>query len=266
MATGNIIRVVKHEKYAVISQAMLRDSRLSFAARGLLAYLLSKPSDWTMQTEDLIAQSPAGRDAVYSMLKELETCGYLKRERVRDAKGHVSWETTVYEVPGLAPITASPNTAQPDTDKPDTVQPNTGKPDVKKDRKKELSISAQPTVSQSTTKKNQTALGQLKPDERQILEAWFGLTRRYPNVATWAYILSRLKKDFDSKRFFRCGGAYIANNGLGQKHVAGICDWYVENLTAPRNGGPPRKQDDKALSAAEIDAMRDREANARRTA
>lgn len=148
MKTGNVIRVQRHRKYAVISQDMLRDSRLSFAARGLLSYLLSKPDDWEMRTDDLINQSPAGRDAVYAMLKELEKCGYLVRRRVHVEKGRVTWQTTVFETPELAtalsdpyrekPETVSPITAFPDTVSPNTEKADTGSPYTEKPHSKEV--------------------------------------------------------------------------------------------------------------------------------
>lgn len=82
--------------------------------------------------------------------------------------------------------------------------------------------------------KKDSPISHLSPKERNVLETWKATTRRYPLESTWPYILSRLKDNFDPERLRRCGGAYIANNGLGAKHVAGICDWYVENLTGPR--------------------------------
>jgi hypothetical protein len=79
----------------------------------------------------------------------------------------------------------------------------------------------------------QSALANLSVGERTVVEAWRDLTGRYPSRAVWPYILERLTQDFDAERLRRCGGAYIANYGRGQKHVAGICDWYSEDRTQP---------------------------------
>lgn len=151
--TSGIIRVHNPKKYVVIGHEMLRDVRLSFAARGLLAYLLSKPHNWKMQTSDLIKQSPAGRDAIYTILKELKTYGYMRRIRTKEAHGHFGWETEVREVPlsqediafdeVAPPLTAFPDmdepyTENPDTDEPDTDEPDTEKPEHKNYREEEV--------------------------------------------------------------------------------------------------------------------------------
>jgi len=96
---GEVIRVVKRNNYVSISNDVLQDERLSWAARGLLAYLLSKPTDWHVMMRDLIKQSPGGREKNQGILKELERMGYLHRSRVRGARGRFVWTSIVYEVP-----------------------------------------------------------------------------------------------------------------------------------------------------------------------
>lgn len=122
----SIIRVKKRDRYAAISNSLLRDKKLSFAARGLMGYLLSKPDDWQVSTEDLIEQSPAGRDAVQHLIQELKINGYMERVRTREEGGTFSYETLVYEEPRTPlPSTANPVTVQPSTVEPSTVNPST---------------------------------------------------------------------------------------------------------------------------------------------
>ena len=53
---------------------------LSWAARGLLAYIASRPPDWRLTIEALRAESPcSGRDALYGILRELIETGYITR-------------------------------------------------------------------------------------------------------------------------------------------------------------------------------------------
>jgi len=102
-----IIRVAKNKDnpYVMMNKTGLNDPRLSFKAKGILAYLLSKPDDWKVMVSELINSSTDGKTAVYSGLKELEENGYLKRVRVyrRDEKTGKKvidhWETVVYETP-----------------------------------------------------------------------------------------------------------------------------------------------------------------------
>lgn len=58
-----IIRVKhRHGPYVVIDRRVLEDKRLTWAARGILGYLLAKPNDWELRVEDLrrAALTPGG--------------------------------------------------------------------------------------------------------------------------------------------------------------------------------------------------------------
>lgn len=127
---SGIIRV-EHDNdhpYKVINTGFATDERLTWGARGILVYLLSKPNDWRVMVNDLIKQSPAGRDAVYACLKNLEECGYLRRIRTRRPDGTFEYATVVYET--AQPLTAFPYTDEPETGEPYTAEPLTEKPDV----------------------------------------------------------------------------------------------------------------------------------------
>ncbi len=109
-----IIRVKRRDKpFAVIDRRLLEDARLSWAARGVLGYLLAKPDDWTLKVEDLRRRGDLGRDALYKILKQLQRAGYLRRELTRNADARVSGVVyTVFEVPE-ARFPEKPDTAQP---------------------------------------------------------------------------------------------------------------------------------------------------------
>lgn len=134
---SNIIRVSKPERFTVLSHEMLRDARLSFAARGLLAYLLSMPDNWEIRASDLVKRSPAGRDAIYSTMRELVRLGYMQRKEIRASDGRISGtETIVYERPRdieVETVSADlPDAARPYTENPDTAEPDTVKQGTKK--------------------------------------------------------------------------------------------------------------------------------------
>ena len=82
-----IIRVEhRRDPYVVIDRRPLEDERLSWAARGLLAYLLAKPDDWELRVSDLRRRGDLGRDGVHRLLKQLQTLGYIRRKQVRDER------------------------------------------------------------------------------------------------------------------------------------------------------------------------------------
>ena len=124
---GRTVRVTDREQHAfvVIDRRTLEDERLSWAARGVIGYLLAKPDDWDIRVEDLRKHGDLGRDGIYAVLKELERYGYLKRIRCRDARGYFSdIDTTIFEVP----VPDLPDTAEPDTVQPDPGEPYPANP------------------------------------------------------------------------------------------------------------------------------------------
>ena len=101
----HILRLAKDKQnpYVVISNELAENDTLSFAARGMMLYLLAKRDDWTVRMTDLEnASNSQGRTAVRSIFAELEKAGYVKRTKKRSADGKWSYETTVYESPRLA--------------------------------------------------------------------------------------------------------------------------------------------------------------------
>lgn len=99
----SIIRIKKEQKYFVASNAPFNDSRLSWEARGVMGYLLSKPDGWQCRNYDLEKQSQAGRHVVSRILKELQECGYVHRFRKSKGRGDIEWVTEVYESPDQNP-------------------------------------------------------------------------------------------------------------------------------------------------------------------
>jgi len=93
----SIIRVHKTDNYSVISNEPLNDERLSWEARGVIAYLLSKPDDWTVRNSDLENRGPAGQKKIRRILSELKAAGYISRKKERQEDGTYLWITDVYE-------------------------------------------------------------------------------------------------------------------------------------------------------------------------
>ena len=91
------------DDYTVLANPLIKDKSLSWQARGLLVYLLSKPDNWTVTKQDLAGQSPAGGDAVATILKELESKFYVKRNKFQNELGRWEWETFVFDEPYTIP-------------------------------------------------------------------------------------------------------------------------------------------------------------------
>jgi len=111
-----IIRVQKRDHpFVIIDKSALEDRRLSFRAKGLHAYLLSRPDNWVPNREHLATVSTEGIFAVRTVLKELEDAGYITREKERDQHGHFEHVTTVYET-CKSPLVDDPPAVDPPVD------------------------------------------------------------------------------------------------------------------------------------------------------
>jgi hypothetical protein len=97
-----IIRA-RHDKdgpYFRLRDATAQDIQLSWAARGVIAYVFSKPDNWEVRVEDLTSQGDMGRNAIYRILGELQQLGYIHRYKERLNDGRIGrWVMDVYETP-----------------------------------------------------------------------------------------------------------------------------------------------------------------------
>jgi hypothetical protein len=125
---NEIIRIQKkRSNFVIIDKGFLEDARLSYKAKGILAYLLSKPDQWKVIVKDLMNHAKDGRDSIYAGLKELKAFGYYISAPVRNEKGVVThWESTIFEDPADNPEKPTPNPEKPNPEKPNPGSPDTG--------------------------------------------------------------------------------------------------------------------------------------------
>ena len=130
-----VFRIEKTRDYTVMSNHHLRNTDLSLKAKGLLSLMLSLPEDWDYTMKGLARICKDGIDSISAGIRELETQGYLIRERIRNENGQLgSIEYTILEQPKPsapiqgAPILENPIQAVPTLDTPiqgDPAQLNT---------------------------------------------------------------------------------------------------------------------------------------------
>jgi hypothetical protein len=104
--------------FTQIPNAWLRDKRLSYKAKGLLAELSSHTVGWEVSIIRIANQGVDGRDAIGSAIQELERCGYLRREQTRDDLGRLAGNTWITQDPTDTPLADNPSTDNPATDNP----------------------------------------------------------------------------------------------------------------------------------------------------
>lgn len=96
-----VFRVYKESgNFVTVHKSFIHDDNLSWKAKGILLYLLSRPDDWRIYETELNKHSSDGRDSLRTGIKELEQTGYIHRTRRRNEKGQLrEYEYQVFEQP-----------------------------------------------------------------------------------------------------------------------------------------------------------------------
>lgn len=140
----SIIRGPRPEtNFYVLNKDISEDRRLSWAARGLLVYLLGKPDHWQVSVKALVnatsdSAKATKRDGVYALLRELEAAGYLTKDQGRSGGGKFGEQCYIVSEDPRSPSNQpswQPYPDQPYTDNPTphpaqpcTAQPYTANP------------------------------------------------------------------------------------------------------------------------------------------
>ncbi len=67
--------------FTQVSNEVLRDSSLSFKAKGIYAHIYSKPLNWDFASKRIAIEGTDWEKAIQAWLQELETAWYLTREK-----------------------------------------------------------------------------------------------------------------------------------------------------------------------------------------
>ena len=126
-----IVRVSRRSHYTAIPNVVLESHELSFKARGLLCYLLSKPDHWETSTQAMAREAKKdGRDSIRAAMQELREAGFAQIVRHRGERGHITTRWILYDQPiseQPAPDNPAPENP-PGPDYPAPVEPSSGKP------------------------------------------------------------------------------------------------------------------------------------------
>lgn len=178
MATNNTITRRKYERdFCYMANEFLKDSRLSWKAKGIIAYVQMLPDDWVLNMRDLTNRATDGRDSLYSGIKELEKYGYCAKVMQRNPDGTIAGyayeicDKSVFqpftENPGTdVPQPENPYTENPDTEKPYTENPDTENPTlINTNLTKDLNI-----LNTNLSNTPQNTFASLFPDETKVEE------------------------------------------------------------------------------------------------
>jgi len=110
-SNGSILRTHRNKNYKNISCTALDDRKLSFRAKGIHTYLITRPNGWVFYKGQIQSMSTEGREACTSAINELKELGYLTIVKTKVSDGRYVYEWTIYE----EPVTGKPEVVQPDT-------------------------------------------------------------------------------------------------------------------------------------------------------
>lgn len=92
-------RIIIRKFFGAAPNQLLNNSEVSFRAKGLYAFINSKPQDWDFSIESIALQNKEGKDAIRSAIKELEANGYLIRQKYKDSLGQFHIQYLLIEDP-----------------------------------------------------------------------------------------------------------------------------------------------------------------------
>lgn len=171
MATNNTITRRKYDRdYCQMANEFLKDTRLSWKAKGIIAYVQMLPDDWVLNVRDLTNRATDGRDSLYSGIKELEKFGYCSKIMQRNPDGTIAG--FAYEICDKAifqPFTENPVMDAPQPENPDTVKPDTEKPDLENPTLINTNITNDPNKTNTNhSKPANHVVGDLFPEQQDL--------------------------------------------------------------------------------------------------
>ena len=95
MEKMTILKNKTQSSFTIISNAILRDKRLSLKDRGLMCTLIGLPDNWQFSIKGLSALVVDGCDSIKASIKRLEELGYLKKTTYHGKDGKFRTELEI---------------------------------------------------------------------------------------------------------------------------------------------------------------------------
>lgn len=266
--------------FYILNKEISEDSTLTWAARGMLIFLLGKPDNWDISIQALVnetkkSRKQSGRDAVYAIIEELKEAGYITRYQPRLDGGKMGEVVSyVSESKGL-PLTANPFTAEPLSVNPFTGNPTLISNDLNNDLKNNNNLIKQKEKIKEKNAKTQNTAVQAPPphsgnnQDSSFLKA--SIVKPEPKTLStkkgeqWKFLISefgtseQVAKDFMQTRKTALTGTSL-NMIVKQAGIANIsvsaaiefaagnnwqtfnAEWYANRMQSNKQSAKPAKQ------------------------
>ena len=231
METGRIRR--KKRNFTQVSNAALRDPKLSLKAKGLFALINSylDMENFTVYKSFLLSLCVEGKAAFQSTWDELKDHGYLVQYKLRDERGFYVYEYELVDNPeeekkksdSKAGKEENPYTENRDVDDPDTDYRGLDNPDV--DNQDVEEYKENKTVQNNTESKNTSSNNTADVDDLNELEAICGSLLELPNAKQVSSLPRRYNCDKEML-YYAIGLAYKANANNPVAYIVSLFkDW-----------------------------------------
>ena len=222
-----VVRVEKTKDFTVISNYHLKDKSLSLKAIGLMSKMLSLPDDWDYSINGLVAICKENETAIKGALKELETSGYLIRQRMQNEKGQFEYEYYLYE----KPLEEKPQAENPSTDNPSAE--NVGQLNTNQLNTKELNTNGLNAQSDKIA---------TEPPDPPIITLPLNTGKEYPVTQDMINEFYELYPNVNILQEFKNMRGWCINNPTRRKTKSGIRRFINSWLAKEQNKGTPRKE------------------------
>ena len=148
-----IFKIRHDNEFTIVCNKIFNNPKLSWRAKGLLSYLLSKPENWSVYVNNISKDSSDGITSTSSGMNELIKEGYISKQQTRSEDGKFNgYIYRVYENPGKAKdelaeiretVFGKPPTTKTNKTKktPKGVTRKLAKPSIKKKGNKHMIVS-----------------------------------------------------------------------------------------------------------------------------
>jgi hypothetical protein len=95
----------KNNPYVMANKEYINDPNLSFKAKGIMTYLLSKPDNWKLVHSDLKNNAKDNDTSIRNGIRELEQAGYIRIQKHIDGQNRINPEKYwIFEEKQTSPI------------------------------------------------------------------------------------------------------------------------------------------------------------------
>ena len=183
-------------EFVRVAWSTLRDERLSFEARGFLAFLLTFPDDWEFNYNGLSSMTGLSEKTIMRLVKELKTAGYISQKKRKNGAGHFySCEWTICE---SSELTKNGSSVKPKFSK--TEVPSNRSSDEPNFRKRGVTtneISLTNEIKKEKAAPFSAQLEPLSPEIRAVFEEFIKMRKKIKAPLTEKALELAIKKAFN---------------------------------------------------------------------